>query len=126
MSQSMPPDSRRPFTTMASDSCSVSKIFTRFSLGSGRRCDSRVVLEESPITSPRVRTVVDGPALEQDFTPFTMVVAVACKSDAGLRLRGCGDLPPKSPPGQHLRAVCFLVRLRDNVGDWGAQRSPVG
>ncbi len=37
----------------------------------------------------------DRPALEEDFTPFAIVVAVACNSDAGLRLRVAG-LPPQS------------------------------
>src|SRR5208282_6703803 len=47
---SIPAESSNPFTTIASDSSSLSKIFTSFSLGSGRRFS--VVALRSAITSP--------------------------------------------------------------------------
>src|SRR5260370_11091318 len=38
-------------------------------------------------------------------------------ADCGCGLRVC---LPKARSRQRLRAVCFLVWLRDNAGDWGA------
>src|SRR5260370_21282539 len=118
-SYSITAESSKPFTIIASDSCSLSKTFTSFSLGSGRR--SSVAFVSSAISSPvyRVGHRKHGP---HSYFPDS-------NPSHDLRNTVWMSFPPPglrrdfNPATQHLRAVCFSSHFEHKDGK-GAQRPP--